>query len=64
MAEKERKVITKEAAKEKKVKKVQTDFDVKRKAVKLVVAHLKKKLPGTEFIGLENITSWVNDVEK
>ncbi|MEN6314763.1 MAG: hypothetical protein ABFD25_10990 [Clostridiaceae bacterium] len=51
-------------AKEKKVKKVLTDIDVKRKAVKLVVAHLRKKLPETEFIGLENITSWISDIEK
>jgi len=62
--EKEKKVVTKEAVKEKKEKKVQTDFDVKRKAVKLVVAHLRKKLPETEFIGLENITSWISDIEK
>ena len=62
--EKEKKVVTKEAVKEKKVKKVQTDFDVKRKAVKLVVAHLRKKLPEKEFIGLENITGWIGDIEK
>lgn len=46
------------------VKKVQTDTDVKRKAVKLVVAHLRKKLPETEFIGMDHITSWVSDIEK
>ncbi len=46
------------------VKKVQTDIDVKRKAVKLVVAHLKKKLPATEFIGMGNITGWISDIEE
>jgi hypothetical protein len=44
-------------------KKVQTDIDVKRKAVKLVIAHLKKKVTG-EFIGSEHITDWVSDMEK
>lgn len=48
----------------KKVSKVLTDIDVKRKAVKLVVAHLRKKLPGSDFIGSENITSWISDIEK
>jgi hypothetical protein len=45
------------------VKKVQTDIDVKRKAVKLVIAHLKKKVAG-EFIGSEHITDWISDMEK
>lgn len=45
------------------IKKVQTDIDVKRKAVKLVIAHLKKKVPG-EFIGSEHITEWVAEMEK
>ncbi|NLK87484.1 MAG: hypothetical protein GX279_08345 [Clostridiaceae bacterium] len=51
--------------KEKKtVKKVQTDNDVKRKAAKLVVAHLKKKLPENDFLGREHITNWINDMEE
>lgn len=45
-------------------KKVQTDIDVKRKAVKLVIAHLKKKLPEQEFIGSDHITDWLADIEK
>ena len=62
--EKEKKVVKSTALKEKKtVKKVQTDIDVKRKAVKLVVAHLRKKLPETEFIGMDHITSWISDIE-
>ena len=44
-------------------KKVITDADVKRKAVKLVIAHLKKKLD-KEFIGSEHITEWITDIEK
>jgi hypothetical protein len=43
-------------------KKVLTDADVKRKAVKLVIAHLKKKLP-REFIGSENIQEWIAGME-
>lgn len=63
--EKDVKVVKKSAVNEKKtVKKVQTDFDVKRKAVKLVVAHLRKKLPEIEFIGMDHITSWISDIEK
>ncbi len=46
------------------VKKVQTDNDVKRKAVKLVVAHLKKKLPENDFLGREHITQWIDGMEK
>jgi len=44
-------------------KKVQTDADVKRKAVKLVIAHLKKKI-AKEFIGSEHIKEWVEKMEK
>lgn len=43
--------------------KVQTDADVKRKAIKLVIAHLKKKVTG-EFIGSEHISEWIADMEK
>jgi hypothetical protein len=46
------------------VKKVQTDNDVKRKAVKLVVAHLRKKLPETGFIGKEHIIGWIEGMEE
>ncbi len=57
-AEKEKKAVKKTE------KKVQTDIDVKRKAVKLVVAHLKKKLPETEFIGMDHIMGWIDEIEK
>jgi hypothetical protein len=44
-------------------KKEVTDFDVKRKAVKLVVAHLKKKLPKEGFLGSESIDGWIEEFE-
>lgn len=44
-------------------KKVQTDADVKRKAVKLVIAHLKKKV-AKDFIGSEHVKEWIADIEK
>jgi len=43
-------------------KKVITDIDVKRKALKLVIAHLKKKIP-ENFIGSEHIRNWIADME-
>ena len=46
------------------VKKVVTDEDVKRKAVKLVVSHLVKKLPEESFIGSDNILSWIAQFEE
>ena len=64
-ADNEGKTVKKAVEKGRKtVKKIQTDIDVKRKAVKLVIAHLKKKLPQTEFIGMENITSWIGDMDE
>ena len=46
------------------VKKEITDADVKRKAVKLVVSHLVKKLPEDNFIGSENILNWIARFEE
>jgi len=48
----------------KKVKKVQTDNDVKRKAVKLVIAHLKRKLPEYDFSGKQEILDWIDGMEE
>ena len=45
------------------VKKELTDIDVKRKAVKLVIAHLKKKL-NRDFIGSEYVNEWISNMEK
>jgi hypothetical protein len=43
-------------------KKVQTDSDVKRKAVKLVIAHLKKKV-AVNFMGSDNVNEWISNME-
>lgn len=45
------------------VKKIQTDADVKRKAVKLVISHLKKKVPN-EFIGAQHLSDWIHEFEE
>ncbi len=45
-------------------KKVLTDVDVKRKAVKLVIAHLKKKIAETEFIGLDHVLEWIEEMDE
>ncbi len=44
-------------------KKIQTDIDVKRKAMKLVISHLKKKV-AQEYLGSEHIHDWIESVEK
>ena len=44
-------------------RKVQTDIDVKRKAVKLVIVHLKRKIP-KEFLGSDHVYSWITGIEK
>ncbi|HPT91009.1 MAG TPA: hypothetical protein PKW03_05605 [Acetivibrio sp.] len=44
-------------------KKVQTDIDVKRKAVKLVIYHLKKKV-SKDYIGSEHIQEWIEEMEE
>lgn len=54
------------AQKQKKVskpKKVITDIDVKRRAVKLVISHLKKKLSENQN-NKANIDLWIGEVEK
>lgn len=44
-------------------KKHQTDYDVKKKAVKLVIVHLKRKLT-REFIGSEYVNQWVMEMDE
>jgi len=61
---KEKDAVNTEVRGKKPVKKVQTDNDVKRKAAKLVVAHLKKKLPEGDFIGKDHITKWIAEMEE
>lgn len=62
---KDEKTVKDASVKKKKTpKKVPTDNDVKRKAIKLVVAHLKKKLPEKDFVGKDNIINWIKDIEE
>jgi len=61
---KDKKNVDAEARNKKPAKKIQTDNDVKRRAVKLVVAHLKRKLPENDFIGKEHITNWINEMDE
>jgi len=44
-------------------KKVLTDNDIKKKAVKLVVVYLKKKI-SRDYIGSEHINDWIYNMEK
>ena len=44
-------------------RKPQTDIDVKKKAIKLVVTHLKKKMPEGDFYGGENLLEWIDEIE-
>lgn len=44
-------------------KKQLTDVDIKRKAVKLVISHLKKKV-SKEYIGYEHIQEWLESIDK
>jgi hypothetical protein len=46
-----------------KTKKVQTDEDVKKRAVKLVISHLKKKVE-KEYVGKEHIDNWILEMEE
>jgi exosome complex RNA-binding protein Rrp42 (RNase PH superfamily) len=43
-------------------KKVQTDADVKKKAVKMVITHLKKKI-GQPYVGKQNMDDWIIEME-
>ncbi|OPX43093.1 hypothetical protein CLHUN_30350 [Ruminiclostridium hungatei] len=44
------------------IKKIQTDTDVKRKATKQVVAHIKKKIT-SEYVGSEHLKEWLSEIE-
>lgn len=44
-------------------RKVQTDADIKRKAVKLVIYHLKKKA-SKEFVGSDHVMRWIAKMEE
>lgn len=44
-------------------KKMQTDTDVKRKAIKQVVAHIKKKITA-DYVGSEHLKEWLTQIEQ
>lgn len=44
-------------------KRVMTDVEVKRKAVKLVISHMKKKI-AQEFVGIELVNEWIEEMDK
>ena len=48
---------------DKSVGRVLTDNDVKKKAVRLVISHLKKKLT-YEFVGIDHLREWIENAEK
>ncbi|WP_024831655.1 hypothetical protein [Ruminiclostridium josui] len=48
---------------QKQAKKIQTDVDVKRKAVKQVVLHIKKKIT-SEYLGSEYIKEWLLKIDE
>jgi len=43
-------------------RRIMTDAEVKRKAVKLVISHMKKKV-SHEFIGVEHVNDWMEDMD-
>jgi hypothetical protein len=43
--------------------KIQTDTDVKRKAIKQVVYHIKRKAT-TEYVGIEHLKEWIKYIEE
>ncbi|NLK68702.1 MAG: hypothetical protein GX283_06020 [Clostridiaceae bacterium] len=47
---------------EKVVKKIQTDEEVKKKAVKLVVAHIKRKA-SQDFSGIDYLNAWLEEMD-
>ncbi|MDQ2087818.1 hypothetical protein RBH29_15410 [Herbivorax sp. ANBcel31] len=55
--------VSSNASSEKGKRKVQTDADAKRKAVKLVISHLKKKV-SKDFMGSEHIHKWIEEMEE
>ncbi|OPZ94578.1 MAG: hypothetical protein BWY74_00458 [Firmicutes bacterium ADurb.Bin419] len=44
-------------------RRIPTDDEVKRKAVKLVISHMKKKI-SQEFVGAEHVNEWIGNMDK
>ena len=58
------KKVAKTTGKPEKERKELTDADVKKKAVKLVIVHLRKKLPQDTFVGSAGILDWIAQFEE
>jgi hypothetical protein len=54
--------VVKKIMGQKQVKKIQTDIDVKRKAIKQVVLHIKKKITA-DYVGVEHMKDWLCQVD-
>ncbi len=48
---------------QKQIKKMQTDTDVKRKAIKQVVGHIKRKVT-SEYVGSDHLKEWIAQIEE
>ncbi len=48
---------------QKQIKKMQSDTDVKRKAIKQVVGHIKKKIT-IEYVGSDHLKEWIEQIEE
>jgi uncharacterized protein (DUF2344 family) len=44
-------------------KRMQTDTDVKKKAIKQVIAHIKKKITA-EYVGSDHLKDWITQIEE
>ena len=48
---------------QKRSNKMQTDTDAKRKAIKQVVFHIKKKA-ASEYVGIDHLKDWISNIEE
>lgn len=48
---------------QKQAKKIPTDTDVKKKAIKQVIIHLKKKITN-DYVGCEHLKEWIVEIEE
>lgn len=48
---------------QKHIKKMQTDTDVKKKAIKQVVGHIKRKVTA-DYVGSDHLKAWIAQIEE
>jgi len=48
---------------QKQIKRMQSDTDVKRKAIKQVVGHIKKKIT-SDYVGSDHLMDWITQIEE